>query len=178
MVRQLDYEQLKMNVAKTFVFACPSDSQALIHWKTKLRSAGGRRQSTTTRSGGSRKTIVIICMFEGMYGFPRGIQRWTVNLYNNNIYSYIYKNIKHSAAAAATTTIYFGWIRAWMLRLIWWNALEELAGSHLSPGSGASGAAENNDVTKLLRLRRLRSEHVFQLSPSICCTVVFELLFF
>jgi len=33
---------------------------------------------------------------------------------------------------------------------------------------------ENNDVAKLLRLRRLRLEHVFQLLPSI----VFELLFF
>ena len=89
----------KLHDQKTLVFVGPSDSQALIHWKTKLRSAGDSRWSTKTGSGGYRKTVVIIDTFEGMYGFPVEIERWTVNLYNNNIY----KNIKYSTPTHART---------------------------------------------------------------------------
>ena len=81
----------------SLVFVGANETQALIHWKTKLRSARGRRRSTTTPSGGSRVLRAFIGTFEEMYGFTEEIERGTVNLYNYNIY----KNIKHST----TTTI-------------------------------------------------------------------------
>ena len=65
----------------------------------ELAASPGSRWSTRTGSDGYRLSREIIDTFERMCIFPREIMRGTDNLYNYNIYIYIYKNIKDSTTS-------------------------------------------------------------------------------
>ena len=82
-------KKVKNDGLNSLVFVGANETQALIHWKTKLRSARGRRRSTKARSGGSRVLRAFIGTFERIK-LPLGFySRWADNLYNNNVYMYI-----------------------------------------------------------------------------------------
>ena len=79
----------KIDDHNSLVFVSAYETQALIHWKTKLRSTRGRRRSTTTRSGAYQLSNAFIIAFELTYISPGEIKHDTDNLYNNTICIYI-----------------------------------------------------------------------------------------